>query len=267
LISDGRVAVVEFVVGALLTGAVALEDGTSVTDATVYCFGPMDGTSSATRAEAPIDATGRYAIRWLAPGSHDVCVRGAGIATGFVRVQVGPEPAASVSLRFGRPAVLGRVKHERVSNVHVSLESREPGYAFSAAVAEDGSFAFYAIRPQEYVLSAHEQGYDLEGTRTLAVKAGDRLTGIELTLAPRAYGDVEVEIVDARGAFAEFVQFYVDDTSIAPAPVGPGRYRFKAQSGRRKVTVQWFSNGSKQVAVEVDVPKDAVAYRTVRLGE
>jgi len=78
---------------------------------------------------------------------------------------------------------------------------------------------------------------------------------------------VELEIVDANGAYTGRVQLYVGDesgssTSIAPPSVGPGRYRFQVAAGRARITVQW---GKGIRDVEVDVEEGQTAYETVRI--
>jgi hypothetical protein len=272
-LDDGRVTVVEFVVGTLLTGVVSLEDGTPIRDAMVHIFGPLDATVSATRAEVPIDSLGRYEVRWLAPGGYTARVHGTGVASWFQSVRVGPEPAVAVPLRLGRPSVVGRVKRERPGNeqLYVELASREPGRAFSLAAAADGAFAFHDVLPGEYVLAAREQGSDIEATLPVVVSAGERIER-ELTLRPRGIGEVELEIVRAGAAYFDRVQLYVGDElglfsgSIAFTVAGPGRYRFQAASGRRRVTVQW-ANGGKSTIVDVDVEEGKTVYKTVRLPE
>jgi hypothetical protein len=264
MVFDRCFTVVDLVVGAVLEGSVALEDGTLVEDGTVQWFGPM--AAGATRSEAGIDGTGRFAVWWLAPGEYEVTVQGPGISSGSQTIRVGPEPAVTIPLRLGRPAVLGRVKHEHLSKVRVRLDSSDTGRGLSMAVGTDGGFAFYDVRPGRYLLTASADGTESEALLQVVVEPGERVAGIELTLRPRAYGEVELEILDANGAFSGRVQLYLDGTSIAPPPLGGGRYRFRAAAGRRSVTAQW-ANGSRSTAVYVIVEGGETAYATVRLPE
>ncbi|MCK6458667.1 MAG: carboxypeptidase regulatory-like domain-containing protein, partial [Planctomycetes bacterium] len=278
LVYDKVTTLVELVIGAVLTGDVALEDGTPLRDGKVVCYGPMSG-SSATQAEALTDPSGRYRLPWLTPGEYEVCVRGPGVAGGHRRIIVGPEPVVTAHLRLGRSIVSGGVRREgpapggvvpvdahgvpvpRLLEVRLTSPGKTPLWV---SATPDGRFAFFDVPPGDYALETRDDE-GLVASVPVIVGRGERVERKELVLR-RAYGEVELELLDAKGAFNGRVQLYLDHTSIAPPAIGAGRYRFEALTGRRTVTVQW-AGGSGSTKVDLDVEEGKTVYKTVRLPE
>lgn len=274
-VHDRVTTLVELVIGAVLTGDVALEDGTPVRDGKVVCH----GGGTAMQAEAPIDSSGRYRLPWLTPGEYDLCVRATGIASGDRRITVGLEPAVTAHLRLGRSIVAGSVRREgshaagvvlmdangapvpRLLEVRLTSPGKPPLWVFATP---GGRFAFFDVPPGDHVLSTRDD----DGVRAsipVAVGSADRVEGKELVLR-RAFGEVELELLDAKGAFNGHVQLYLDHTSIAPPAIGAGRYRFAALIGRRSVTVQW-AGGGRSTKVDLEVEEGKTVFETVRLPE
>ncbi len=273
-VEDGVTTELEIVLGSVLRGTVALEDGTPVSGAMWASLDLPDGAQCIAEGFAET-GTGSYEFRWLGPGEWKVRMGNTGIWSESRSVRIGSEPVTRLDLRLLRPSIAGRLTLSGAgfSPGMVNLfpaEGRRGGIR-GIAVAEDGSFVFHDLSPGRYVVVAqpHKSGY---GSREVPVKveAGQRLDGLEIPVEEIRYGEVELDISDENGALTEAVQMFEgaregrirSSTSMSPAPVSPGRFRLTLECGKRVITVR----GKKaDVKVDVDVEEGKTVYRTVRL--
>ncbi len=236
-VTAGRVARVEVVIaaGSTVAGDVRLPGGAAVEGAQVKL--ESRGLAPGEVLDARTGPDGRFAIAGVPPGEARLYALAAAGSAGPVAVEVpdgGDAPPANLVILSdaslsgtvrdvaGRPVGPAVVGLWPENQALLPIVSGAPGFPAPALVGADGRFAYPAVLPGSWRLSASAPGFG-PVEQPVVVEAG-RAVELDLVLPPGARLVIEVRLPDGGPAPHALVVVEVGDRERRGATDAGGRY-------------------------------------------